>query len=77
MNAVRRKRIDEIINQLEELRSELEYVMDEETEARDNMPENLQYTDRYQAMDEACDNLDSALSSIEEAMEYAEAAKGE
>lgn len=51
--------------------------MDEETEARDNMPESLWETERYAAMDEACDNLDSALSSIDEVIDYAETAKGE
>ena len=50
--------------------SELECLKEEEEEYRDNMPENLQGSERYERADEACDSLDSAYSSLEEAIEY-------
>ena len=39
MNAPRRKSIQEVIDQLEELKSTIETIMDEEQEAYDNLPE--------------------------------------
>ena len=73
MNKVRRKRIDEIKYRLAELQEEMESLMDdidsvyeEESEYRDNMPENLQGSERYEVADAACDNLESAKDSLEE-----------
>lgn len=40
---------------------------DEEQYALDNMPENLQSSERYEAMEEAIDHLEDAISSIDEA----------
>ena len=77
MNARRRKQLEGIIDRLTDLRADLEQIMDEEIEARDNVPESLQDSERYYAMDEACNNMDSALNSIDEAIDYAESAKGE
>ena len=70
MNAPRRKSIQEVIDQLEELKSTIETIMDEEQEAYDNLPENLQGSERGEAMSEAADNLDSAFSSMEEVLDY-------
>ena len=41
MNKLRRKNLQEIIDQLEELKGCLEDLAEEEEEYRDNMPENL------------------------------------
>lgn len=46
----------------------------EERECLDNMPENLQNSDRYDAMDAAVDSLGDALDSIREAKGYVEQA---
>ncbi len=46
----------------------------EQEEYRDNMPENLQGSERYEKADEACDNLRGALDSLEEAINYIEEA---
>ena len=40
----------------------------------DNLPENLQDSERYQKMDSAVDNLESAVDSIDEAKERISAA---
>lgn len=74
MNKARRKTINEIYDRLAELRDLIEEVKYEEEEYRDNMPENLQCSERYEIADTACDNLDSAISSIEEALDYIESA---
>lgn len=67
MNANRRKRIRESIQKIEDIRSEIEAVMDEEDEARDNMPESLHESDRYTQSEEASEALDAAINSLAEA----------
>lgn len=39
----------------------------EEQDAMDNIPENLQSSERYETMEEAVDHLDDALDAIREA----------
>ena len=70
MNAQRRKSIQEVIDQLTDLQSTVENLKDEEQEAYDNLPENLQGSERGEAMSESADNLDSAYNSIDEVLEY-------
>lgn len=74
MNKIRRKQLESIAARLEELRAELEDVMADEAEYRDNIPENLQGSERYEKADEACDNLSYALDAFEEAVGYIESA---
>ena len=76
MNRILRKSLQEIIDQLEDLKSSLEELQEEEEEYRDNMPENLQGSERYDKADEACgylsdavDGLEDVVCSIEAAME--------
>lgn len=76
MNKERRKSLREIQSKLDRLGQDLETLKDEEEEYRDNMPENLQESERYQRADEVCDllqealeNLDNAYQQIEEAVE--------
>lgn len=70
MNKARRKAINEIYEQITDLRELLEFIKDEEEEYKDNIPENLQGSERYEKSEEACENLDSAICSIEEALDY-------
>ena len=74
MNKARRKNLQAIIDQLEELKGSLEDLRVEEGEYRDNIPENMQESERYEKADEACDNLSSAVDSLEEAISSIEAA---
>ena len=53
-----------------------ERFKDDEEEAYDNLPESLQFGDRGEAMSEAIDNLESAISGIEEAADYLRDAMG-
>ena len=77
MNKMRRKRIDEVISKLQNLQGEIEDITSEEEEYRDNMTENLVNSEKYETAENACGSLDSAYSSVEEAMEMLEEAKGE
>lgn len=70
MNNVRRKELNKIINSLEILKGELETLQDEEETARDNLPESLWGSEKYERADEACENLEFAFSALEEAIEY-------
>ena len=74
MNKIRRKNLQAIIDQLEELKSSLEDLQAEEEEYRDNMPENLQGSERYELADAACDSLYDAVSSLEESISSIESA---
>ena len=42
----------------------------EEQDALDNMPENLQNSEKYESMESVIDVLEDALSSIDDARDY-------
>ncbi len=74
MNKQRRRIIYEINTRLEAVQGEMESllddiqaVIDEETEYRDNIPENMQSGERYEMADSACDSLQSAYDTLESA----------
>lgn len=77
MNNSRRKRIDSIIERIDELMSDLDLIREEEQDAYDNMPESFQDSERGEAMYNAIDNLESAAGSLEEVEDYLNEAKGE
>ena len=80
MNALRRKQLQAILDQIENLKSEidsvssdLETLKDEEVEYFNNIPENFQSSERYEraetsssALEEAYDNLYDMISQLEE-----------
>ena len=74
MNNTRRKSIQKIYDRLEELMQDIEALQEEEQDAFDNMPESLQDSERGQTMTEAIDNLESAASCAQEALDYLEEA---
>lgn len=76
MNKSRRKKLQELMEQLGTIKDELEMVQEEEQDAFYNLPESLQYSERGQQMELAVDNMSSAadylddiMSCIEEAMQ--------
>lgn len=75
MNAARRKRIDEVMAQLEPLKELVEEILSEEQEAFDNMPEGLQQSSRGEAAESAIGSLESAFGQIEEAINELSAAQ--
>jgi predicted nuclease with TOPRIM domain len=70
MNKQNRRDLQGYVDSLEEIKSCLETMQEDETEKLDNMPEGLQESERGEAMQEAIDNLESAASSLEEAIDY-------
>lgn len=69
MNALRRRKISKISEQLEQLKDQLEELLAEEQEAFDNIPEAFQETDRYMEAEEKLDYLGSAFGSLEEVID--------
>lgn len=78
MNNARRKEIKATIQHLKELvettsvefdniKSEIESIQDKEQKALDNMPESMEGSERYSAIEEALENLQSALDVMDEA----------
>ena len=49
-------------------------VLDDEQDCLDNMPDNLQYSDRYERMEAAISKLEDGLSNIEATEECLEEA---
>lgn len=74
MNKIRRKNLQAIIDQLEELKSSLEDLQAEEEEYRDNIPENMQGSERYEKADEASGSLSGAVDNLEEVISGIKAA---
>lgn len=66
MNKSRRNSIRHIAFQLEELKDDLADIQTEEEEYRDNIPENLQGSKRYEKAEEACDTLSEAADNLED-----------
>ena len=75
MNKARRKALDEVISKIEEAKELLENLQAEEEEYRDNMRENLQGSERYEAADAAVDNMSSAVDALDEAISSIESAQ--
>lgn len=65
MNKQRRKRLMEVIESLEEAQASIEEIKDEESEAYDNMPESLQYSEKGELMYQNVDELETASSDLE------------
>lgn len=72
MNNKRRTEIRKIRMVLETILSDIERVKDEEELAYDNMPENLQYSDRGEASQEAIDCLEEVYNNMEEIIDLLE-----
>ena len=70
MNKIRRKALNSIIEQLQELESNIEEIMDEEMEYKDNMPENLQTSEHYEKSEEACSAMQDAIAEIDVVIDY-------
>ena len=69
MNKQRRKIISVCTLQIEQIKSTLEDVKMDEEFAFDNMPENLQGSERGEEMEEAIDCLEGAINTLDDAIE--------
>lgn len=92
MNAKRRKEIGKILNKInerimatvDEIQIDIDNIRTEELEVVENMPENLQGTERYETAEQAVDYLndaydafEDAVTNLQDAMSALEAATGE
>lgn len=68
MNNIRRKTLKTILEEIEEIKNRLEDVLSEEEEAFDNIPENLQGTERYEKAEEIISYLEDAISELDESI---------
>lgn len=75
MNKARRKELNEVIEKINDAKELLENIMCDEEEYRDNMPENLQSSERYEQAEAACDAMQEALDQLEEAITNIESAQ--
>lgn len=69
MNKQRRIRLREAGSYLARAIQLVSRVKDEEQDALDNIPENLQNSERYTNMEDAIDKLEEAIDNMEQAAE--------
>lgn len=69
MNNIRRKSLNEIKDKIDDLRIDLEQLLEEEQDYLDNIPENMQSGERYEKAEDAVSALEEAVSSLEEAVD--------
>lgn len=65
MNKKQRNKLERIASQLEDLKSDLETIRDEEDEKLDNIPDNLNCSDRYNDMWVVRDNLEAVIDDLD------------
>lgn len=69
MNKKRRSQIKEVYAVIKDMRHQLEELLNEETDGYNNMPENLQGTEKGEESEEAQDNMSDAIECLDEALE--------
>ena len=73
MNNDRRNKLQKIYDQLEELREKLDFIIEDEQTALDNMPESMWETERYENMESGLESLDDVQNSFDTfIMEFSE-----
>lgn len=75
MNKNRRVKLSEATACLERAQRIVSGALDEENDCMNNMPEGFEDSERYEKMESASENLDSALYAIGEALDYIDRAK--
>jgi hypothetical protein len=72
VNKKRKTEVTRIIGNLRQSLEDLEGVQGDEESALDNIPENLQGSQRYEDTEEALERIDDAVSSVQDAIENLE-----
>lgn len=70
MNKIRRKELEGIVAALEDIRESIDFILYDEQEAYDNLPESLQESERGEAMETAIDAMGDAESMLEDVISY-------
>lgn len=74
MNDSRRNRTEDVRAAIDNWVGEIEALASEEQEAFDNMPENLQESERGESMEQSADCLQGAVGAAQELVDYLQAA---
>ena len=74
MNDPRRKELQKIHELLAEVCDRLEAVKYEEEEYKDNIPENLQGSERYERAEEVVSTLEDAMYTLNDVLDAVEEA---
>lgn len=72
MNKTRRQQLRKWLEDMEEIKSELETICSDEQDYFDNMPENLQGSQKGMDAEEFIEQMEEAVSSIEDAISIIE-----
>lgn len=72
MNNLRRMQIKRAIQLLEQAKEVLDGVLDEESNAFDNLPESIQQSSRGEQMEDNVDKLQETIDLIDEAQDALE-----
>jgi flagellar biosynthesis chaperone FliJ len=75
MNKARRKQLSEVSDKLNAIMEELQSIMDDEEEYRDNIPENLVNSERYEKADNACTEIQTAIDQLEDVIASVDSAQ--
>lgn len=75
VNKPRREALQKLHDVISDALDNLDGVRDEEDEYKENIPENLQCSERYEKAESAVEALENALSSLEDALYYIEEAQ--
>lgn len=69
MNKEQRKLLEKLASHIEDVIADLEMVRDEEQEKVDNAPENLQYSARYEQMQDIADSIQLVIDELDNAVD--------
>lgn len=69
MNKDRRKRIEALIEKIDDIKTEIEGIQSEEQDAFDNMPESFQDGERGEQSQSAIGALGEALGALDETID--------
>lgn len=72
MNKRKRALLQKAINALDVASEYINTVIEDEQESLDNMPDNLNESERYSCMEEAIEQLEEAIEHIDDAKENIE-----
>ena len=74
MNKARRKELSRAVELMEEARDIIDNCIVDEQEYLENMPENLQYSEKHDIAEAAVEAMERAVESVEDAISNAEEA---
>lgn len=70
MNKEKRSELNTAIELLCRVLDSVSKIRDKEQDCLDNMPENLEGSEKYSTIESAVESLDDAIEKIEEAIEH-------